>query len=409
MSTNSDGTLDDVSQGWARLASTLVQGGRSKRIPESGEFVNLPVARGSTVLFPTLEAMAANGRNSHDHALVYGAMGSPVQHELEKLLSDIEGGTHTQVVNSGLSACTTPLLAFLGSGDHLLLPDSVYGPTRRFANTMLARMGIATTYYAPLATQDEIRALIRPETKLLFAESPGSHTFEVQDIPMLSRAAHEAGALLVLDNTWGIGVFQPFEHGVDVSVQALTKYPVGHSDVIIGSITVADEGLWKKLRDAAIQLGQCAGPDDCWLTLRGLRTMAVRLAHQSRSALELAQWLKARPEVSRVLHPALEDCPGHENWKRDFRGASGLFGVQLRADISVAAMERMVDSLKMFGIGASWGGYESLILPTTGRINRTAQDAPSEIAAFRLQIGLEAVEDLKADLANGLEGLEIAI
>ncbi|MBS1036967.1 cystathionine beta-lyase [Gluconobacter cerinus] len=393
-----------VSAGWNRLASTLVQGGRAD-VRESGTLVNLPVTRGSTVLFPSLEAMNRMDGRSHSHKAVYGAMGTPVQHELEKLLSLIEGGTHTQVVNSGLSACTTPLLAFLGQGDHLLLPDSVYGPTRRFADTMLKRMGISTTYYAPMATRAEIEALIRAETRIILAESPGSHTFEVQDVPMLADVAHQADALLFLDNTWGIGVFQPFEHGVDVSIQALTKYPGGHSDVIIGSITVNDETHWKTLRDASIQLGQCASPDDCWLTLRGLRTMGVRLTHQSRSALEIAQWLKTRPEVARVLHPALQDCPGHEFWKRDFTGACGLFGVELQPDISVEAAERMIDGLSMFGIGASWGGYESLVLPTTGHMRRVTEAGAPKAATFRLHIGLESVDDLKADLARGLDGL----
>lgn len=394
-----------VSAGWARLASMLVREGRPHDAPEGGVFVNSPVSRGSTVLFPSLEAMNRQDGRSHAHKAVYGAMGSPIQHQLEEMLSLIEGGTHTQVVNSGLAACTYPLLAFLGCGDHLLLPDSVYGPTRRFANTMLRRMGIETTYYSPMATREEISALLRPQTKILFAESPGSHTFEVQDVPMLAEVAHAAGALLMLDNTWGIGIFQPFKHGVDVSIQALTKYPAGHSDVIMGSVTVNDDGLWKILRDAAIQLGQCAGPDDCWLTLRGLRTMGVRVAHQSRAALEIARWLGKRPEVSRVLHPALEDCPGHEFWKRDFTGACGLFGVELRSDISVEATERMIDGLKLFGIGASWGGYESLVLPTTGHVSRVTGERGPTAATFRLHIGLEDVNDLKADLAQGLDSL----
>ncbi|MBS1090861.1 cystathionine beta-lyase [Gluconobacter sp. Dm-74] len=395
-----------VSAGWGRMASMLVREGRSHDLPETGEFVNAPVSRGSTVLFPTLEAMNRTDGRSHAHKAVYGAMGSPIQHQLEKMLSLIEGGTHTQVVNSGLAACTMPLLAFLGCGDHLLLPDSVYGPTRRFAGTMLQRLGVVTTYYPPMASRAEIKAFIRPETKVLFAESPGSHTFEVQDVPMLAEVAHEAGALLMLDNTWGIGVFQPFVHGVDVSIQALTKYPAGHSDVIMGSVTVNDEAHWKTLRDAAIQLGQCAGPDDCWLTLRGLRTMGVRLAHQARSALDIAQWLKTRPEVARVLHPALEDCPGHEFWKRDFTGACGLFGVELQPGISVEATERMIDGLSLFGIGASWGGYESLVLPTTGHIRRVTGEGGPTSATFRLHIGLEDVEDLKTDLARGLDGLQ---
>ncbi|QDH16187.1 cystathionine beta-lyase [Swingsia samuiensis] len=389
--------------GWDRLATALVQGGRAN-VEAKGTLVNLPVTRGSTVLFPSLEEMNRTDGRSHNHVAVYGAMGTPIQHELEKLLSIIEGGTHTQVVNSGLSACTVPLLAFLSSGDHLLLPDSVYSPTRRFADTMLRRMGITTTYYPPMASREEIKELMRPETRVVFAESPGSHTFEVQDVPMLVEVAHQNDALLVLDNTWGIGVFQPFSKGVDVSIQALTKYPGGHSDVIIGSITVNDEKLWKTLRDASIQLGQCAGPDDCWLTLRGLRTMGVRLNHQSKSALEIARWLKTRPEVSRVLHPAFSDCPGHEFWKRDFSGSCGLFGVELKPEISVSSAEKMINHLTMFGIGASWGGYESLVLPTTGHIRRVTDEGPIQ-ATFRLHIGLEKVDDLKADLARGFDCL----
>lgn len=307
----SDDSTARVSAGWARFASMLVQGGRSEEIPSEGVFVNPPVSRGSTVLFPDLASMRQKGLRSHDHEVVYGAMGTPIQHDLERLIAQVEGGTHCQVVSSGLAACTTPLLTYLSAGDHLLLPDSVYGPTRRFADTMLARLGVETTYYKPLATEAELLELMRPNTRVVFAESPGSHTFEVQDVPMLAKVAHAHQAKLLLDNTWGIGIFQPFDHGVDVSIQALTKYPAGHSDAIIGAVTVADEGSWRLLRDASIQLGQVAGPDDCWLTLRGLRTMGVRLERQSRSALRVAQWLRGRPEVARVLHPAFEECPGH--------------------------------------------------------------------------------------------------
>ncbi|GAJ29025.1 cystathionine beta-lyase [Acidomonas methanolica] len=397
-----------VSAGWAKLGSLLVQGGRPEESPEEGVFVNAPVTRGSTVLYPDVAALRNNGSRSYDHELVYGAMGSPVQHMLERLLARIEGGGDCQVVSSGLAACTTPLLAFMAAGEHLLLPDSVYFPTRRFADTMLARMGISTTYYPPMAGEADITALMRPETSVLFAESPGSHTFEVQDVPMLARIAHAHGTRLMLDNTWGIGVFQPFLHGVDVSIQALTKYPAGHSDAILGAVTVANGADWKILRDAAIQLGQLAGPDECWLTLRGLRTMGVRLERQSRSALALAHWLRERPEVARVLHPALEDCPGHQFWRRDFTGASALFGVELRAEYPVSAMEDMIDALALFGRGASWGGYESLVLPTTGGIRRVHADGYPRGPTFRLHIGLENVADLKADLAGGFEVLRVS-
>lgn len=390
-----------VTQAWGKLATFLTHAGRPA--PEAeGCFVNLPVARGSTVVFPTVEDMQRQGRNSHAHSTVYGAMGNPVQHELEKVMGALEGGTHSQAVSSGLAACTVALLAFLGQGDHLLLPESVYGPTRRFAATLLARYGVKTDFYPPDASEEEMRVLIRPETRVVFAESPGSHTFEVQDVPMLARVSHENGARLLLDNTWGIGAFQPFVHGVDVSIQALTKYPGGHSDVILGAITVADEKAWKILRDTAIQLGECAGPDACWLVLRGLRTMSLRLEKQARTAYALALWLQERPEVARVRHPALPSCPGHAFWKRDFTGASGLFGVELRADIAPEAAERLVDSLALFGIGASWGGYESLVLPTNvTRHHESGLVGP----AFRLQIGLEDFEDLRDDLEKGLARL----
>ncbi|MPQ75313.1 cystathionine beta-lyase [Acetobacter senegalensis] len=395
-----------VSEGWEKLSSALTRQGRPAQRDE-GSPVNLPLTRGSTVLFPSLDAMNKQGHRRYDHEYIYGAMGTPVQHELEKVIASLEGGTDCQIVSSGLAACTTPLLAFLKTGDHCLLPDSVYGPTRRFAETLLKRFGVTATYYPPCANAETLQGLMQPNTRVLFAESPGSHTFEVQDISMLATIAHAGQAKLMLDNTWGLGIFSPFKHGVDISIQALTKYPSGHSDVIAGAVTVNTEEDWHILRDAAIQLGQLASPDDCWLTLRGLRTMGVRLAQQSRVAFQIAQWLKTRPEVARVLHPALPDCPGHEIWKRDFTGAGSLFGVVLSSDISQGAMEAMVNSLKMFGIGASWGGYESLVLPTSGGIIRKhpVADTPQG-PSFRLQIGLESPTDLQDDLAQAFEVLK---
>ncbi|GBQ90760.1 cystathionine beta-lyase [Acetobacter nitrogenifigens DSM 23921 = NBRC 105050] len=395
-----------VSAGWERLNSLLVRVGRPEidEAPQGGRLVNPSVTRGSTVLFPDIATMQSVGRERYEHVAIYGAMGSTVQHQLERAVAAIEGGANTQVVSSGLAACTTALLVWTSAGGHCLIPDSCYGPTRRFADTMLRRFGVETEYYDPCAGEGALRALMRSNTQVVFAESPGSHTFEIQDVKMLARVAHDGGARLLLDNTWGFGVFSPFEHGVDVSIQALTKYAAGHSDAVLGAITVADDGLWRALRDAAIQLGQLAGPDECWLTLRGLRTMGVRLAHQSRTALQVARWLDARPEVFRVLHPALPDCPGHALWKRDFSGAGTVFGVSLTPAYTRAAMEAMVDSLALFGIGASWGGFESLVLPTTGGIVRSvsAPEQNDEGPSFRLNIGLEAAEDLIADLENGL-------
>ncbi len=368
-------------------------------------FVNLPVARGSTVLYPTCADRAEAGKRRYEQALVYGVLGGPNHHALENIVADIEGGTRCQIVSSGLAAVTTALLAYLKLGDHLLLPDSVYGPTRGFADHFLTRMGVQTTYYDPCVDETGLAALIQPNTRVLYLESPGSHTFEVQDVPALSRAAHARGLTVMMDNTWGLYHFQPFRHGVDVSIQALTKYVVGHSDVLLGAITVASEHDWKRVRSAALQLGQYASPDDCWLALRGARTLAVRLAAQEASGLRVARWLAARPEVLRVLHPALPGAPGHDLWRRDYTGACSLFGVVFRPEFSVSASQAFVDALELFGIGASWGGYESLALPTTGFITRTVTSANLGGPAVRLHIGLEDVADLIADLERGLAAL----
>jgi len=365
-------------------------------------FVNPPVVRGSTVLYPSCADRKAAAARRFDQALTYGTQGGPNHHALEDVIAEIEGGTRCQIVSTGLAAVTVPLLAFLKAGDHLLMPDSVYGPARGFADGMLADLGIATTYYDPLADEAAIARLMRPNTRVVYTESPGSHTFEVQDIPAIARAAHAGGAKVLMDNTWGIHHFQPFRHGVDVSIQALTKYVVGHSDVLLGAVTVATEEDWRTLRRAALALGQYASPDDCWLALRGLRTMPVRLEKQAESALAIAAWLAARPEVLRVLHPALPGAPGHALWKRDFTGACSLFGVVFRPEYSVEASWAFVDSLTLFGIGASWGGYESLALPTTGFITRTVTSADLGGPAVRLHIGLEDTADLIADLEAGL-------
>ena len=401
-----------VSAGWNTLSTRLVRSGRpvigdGDEGAEDG-FVNPPVSRGSTVLFPSLKALRERGSKRYGHELTYGACGTPTQFHLEAVMAEIEGGTHSQIVSTGLAAVTTPLLAFLGAGGHCLMPDCVYGPTRRFCDTMLRRMGIETSFYEPMIPAAGLRALMRPNTQVVFAESPGSHSFEVQDVPMLARVAHEHGAKLLLDNTWGIHVFQPFVHGADVSIQALTKYAGGHADVVAGAVTVADEQDWHVLRDAAIQLGQYASPDDCWLVLRGLRTLGVRLERQSRSALAVAQWFAGRDEVARVLHPAIPGSPGHETWLRDFTGASSLFGVVFRPGFDSHAVDAMVDALGVFGIGESWGGYESLALPTTPIITRSLASSRMEGPACRFHIGLEDVDELIADLEGGLAVLRAA-
>jgi cystathionine beta-lyase len=365
-------------------------------------FVNPPLLRGSTVLYPTVAERKRMGGMRGQRVLTYGLGGSATHWALEDVIAEVEGGTRCAIVCSGLAAVTTPLLAFLRAGDHMLMPDSVYGPSRNFAEGMLKRFGVETTFYDPLIDGAGIAALLRPNTTVAYTESPGSHTFEVQDIPAIARAAHAAGAKVLMDNTWGIHHFQPFKHGVDVSIQAATKYPAGHSDILIGSITVNSEDDWQTLHAGSRGLGQYASPDDCWLTLRGLRTMGVRLAHQEQAGLEVARWLATRPEVARVLHPALPGAPGHALWKRDFSGACSLFGVEFKPDYSVESTHAFCEALALFGIGASWGGFESLALPTSGFVTRTAGGARFAGPLARLHIGLEDVADLLADLEQGL-------
>jgi cystathionine beta-lyase len=377
-------------------------------------FVNPPLLRGSTVLYPTVAERRAMAARRGERVLTYGLGGSETHWALEDMIAEVEGGTRCAIVCSGLAAVTTPLLAFLGAGDHCLMPDHVYGPTRNFAGGVMRRMGIETTFYDPEIDEAGITALMRPNTRVLFLESPGSHTFEVQDVPALARAAHAhgtpesvpggvpGGVKVLMDNTWGIHHFQPFQHGVDVSIQAATKYPAGHSDVLIGAVTVNDEANWQTLFATTRGLGQHASPDDVWLTLRGMRTMRVRLAAQMDAGIEIAYWLSQRPEVARVLHPALPGAPGHAIWRRDFTGACSLFGVEFRPDFSPESTHAFAEALELFGIGASWGGFESLVLPTTGFIARTAGSGNFAGPVVRLHIGLEDVDDLIADLEQGL-------
>jgi cystathionine beta-lyase len=388
------------------FATRLTQMGRAGSRVHG--FVNPPLVRGSTVLHPHLEHRRTEGSRRYDQALVYGTHGTPTHFALENAIAEIEGGTRCQIVSSGLSAITTPLLAFLKTGEHVLVPDNVYGPTRRFCDGMLADLGIATTYYDPMITAEALDGLMRPETTVLFLESPGSHTCEVQDVPALAAVAHAHGARVMIDNTWGIHFFQPFRHGVDISIQAATKYIGGHSDIILGAVTVASDADWPRLRDAAMALGQYASPDDCWLALRGIRSLSVRLRHQMENGLLIARWLAERPEVLRVLHPALPDSPGHDFWKRDFTGASSLFGVVLQPEFSVEAVGAMIDGMTLFGIGASWGGFESLILPTSGTIHRTAGTGRFGGEMMRLHIGLEDPADIIADLERGFARLDEA-
>jgi len=389
-----------------RFDTKLVHTGRAST--KAHGFVNPKLVRGSTVLWPDVATKLQQGTRRLEQVELYGLYGTETHFALERAVAEIEGGSHCQIVGSGLAACTTPLLAYLKAGDHLLLPDSVYGPTRTFAETILARFGVTTSYYDPMAKEAEAAALFQPNTRVLFTESPGSHTFEVQDIPMLARLAHAKGAKVFMDNTWGIHHFQPFAHGVDVSIQALTKYVGGHSDIILGGVTVNTEADWAWLRRGALELGQYASPDDCWLALRGLRTLSLRLKAQYEAGLRIANWFAEREEVARVLHPALPSCPGHEFFMRDFTGGCGLFGVVFKPEFSAAALVAMIDSLQLFGIGASWGGFESLVLPTAPSISRSAGSGVFEGELARFHIGLEDPADLIADLEQGLAVLRAA-
>ena len=389
-----------------KIETALVHAGR-KPTKEYG-FVNPKLVRGSTVLYPDMETKLATGKHILEPVDIYGLCGNETHFALEAAIAEIEGGSHAQVTGSGLSAITVPLLAYLKAGDHLLVPDSVYGPTRTFCDGLLRRYGVETSYYDPMITARALDGLFRTNTRVLFTESPGSHTFEVQDIPALAEVAHAHGAKVFLDNTWGIHHFQPFTKGVDVSIQALTKYPGGHSDIVLGAVAVNSEEDWKWLRLGALELGNYASPDDCWLALRGLRTLHVRLKAQEAAGLRVAEWFAGRPEVARVLHPAMPSCPGHEVFKRDFTGSCGLFGVAFQPQFSPAAVVRMVDSLQLFGIGASWGGYESLVLPTTGTIRRSEGTGVFEGEMARFHIGLENVDDLIEDLEQGLAALRAA-
>jgi len=361
-------------------------------------FVNTPIYRGSTVIFPTMAALEAN-----DQAFTYGRLGTPTVRALEEAIAELEGGHRTLMTPSGLSAIATSLLAFLAAGDELLIVDSVYRPARRFCDNVLARLGVTVTYYDPLIGAG-IEKLITNKTKVVFTESPGSQTFEVQDIPVIAEAAHAAGAVVVLDNTWATPLyFKPFAHGADVSIQAATKYIGGHADIMLGAITTSEKTA-AAIAKTHEDLGLCVGPEDVYLGLRGLRSLGVRLERHQRSGLELARWLAGRPEVARVIHPALPADPGHALWARDFTGASGLFSIVLKP-VPRTKLAAMVDGLSLFGMGYSWGGFESLILPFDPSAYRTATKWPAEGPALRLHAGLEDVEDLKADLEAGFARL----
>ncbi len=374
------------------------------RHPEQFEgVVNPPVFHASTVLSASMAEWEEKKklRAADVPGTYYGRFGTPTMRSLEEALCALEGAHRCVVYPSGLAACAGALLAYLAAGDHCLLPDNVYGPTRNFAVRFLKRYGVETTFYDP-TVGGAIAGLMRPNTRVVYVESPGSLTFEVQDVPAIAAAAHGRGATVIMDNTWGTPLyFKAFEHGVDVSIQAATKYVVGHSDAMLGTVSCT-AAAWPALKASTAELGQTAGPDDIYLAQRGLRTMAVRLKQHWDTGVRLAEWCARQPEVERVLHPALPGDPGHALWRRDFRGACGLFGVVLKP-LRTEAFHALIDGAKLYGLGASWGGYESLIQPSPLDGIRTATRWPYAGPLFRIHAGLEHPDDLEASLAEAFE------
>jgi cysteine-S-conjugate beta-lyase len=375
--------------------------GAGRRPEWTAGIVNPPVWRASTILYDSVADLRASaGRDTH-HRLFYGRRGTPTQWSLADALTALEpGAAGTFLYPSGVAAIAAALLSVLSPGDELLLPDSAYDPTRAMASGLLKRIGIATRFYDPLVGGG-IAGLIGERTRAVFMESPGSLTFEVQDVPAIAAAARARGCTTLLDNTWATPLhFRAIERGVDLAILAVTKYVVGHSDAMLGSVTAAP-GHWQRLRDTSFALGQHVGPDDAWLGARGLRTMDVRLRQHAASGLRIAHWLDAQPEVAAVLHPALPGCPGHDVFVRDFVRPSGLFSFVLDGG-DEAARAALIDGLRLFGIGYSWGGFESLALPVDPARHRTVTRRDYAGPLVRLQIGLEAADDLIADLAAGL-------
>lgn len=371
----------------------LIHAGQVGDLP--ARTVGPPVQRGSTVLLP-------NARALYDGTLGYGRAGLSAQFALMEALAELEGAKAAQVFPSGLAALTAGIMAVLGAGDHVLVVDSVYKPVRQFCNRVLRRFGVTVDYYDPRLDASGLLALARPNTRLIVLESPGSLTFEMQDVAAIAAAARQRGVLTLIDNTWGAGrLFKPLAHGVDLSVQALTKYVCGHSDVFMGSVATADAAIGARIAASIQDHGWSVSPDDAYQALRGLRTLATRLDRHGESGLAIARWLADQPQVLRVLHPALPGDPGHALWSRDFSGACGLFGFVLRP-ASPARVEAFLDALKLFGLGFSWGGFESLAISCDPQLK--VRTIPVDLGGplMRLHVGLEAVDDLIADLRAGL-------
>jgi len=386
--------LTDETRASLKRRSRLVNLGRDSE--QSQGFVNLPPFRGSTVLYPDVESLKRPAQR-----YTYGRRGTPTTEALSSAWTDISGAKGTVLVPSGLAAIAVALMTALGAGDHLLMTDSAYGPARAFANATLKRMGIETTYYDPCIGAG-IEALMRPNTKAVLTESPGSQSFEIQDVPAIAEVSHARGACVLMDNTWATPLFfAPHAHGVDMAIEAGTKYLSGHADLLLGLVS-ANEAWFKRLHQTAGLMGIPPGPEDVFLALRGLRTMDLRLREAERQGLALARWFETRPEVLRVIHPALPDHPGHAIWKRDFTGSSGLFSIVLKP-VPEAAVAAFLDGLELFGLGASWGGYESLAIPFDCTSYRTATRWAPGGPTIRFSVGLEDIEDLKADLERGFQ------
>lgn len=390
----------DSTENWSGDATLVTHAGRDSR--DHFGAVNPAVYRASTILFPTVEAFSAR----RDQRVRYGTHGTPTAHALEDAMSALEGAAGTVLAPSGLAIISNVLLAFLSGGDHILVPDSVYGPVRSLCTKLLPRLGVTATFYPPRIGAG-IDALVRPETRLIWLESPGSLTFEIQDVPAIVAVARARNIVTALDNSWSGSVFlKPLAIGVDISIQAATKYVSGHSDVLMGT-AACNERSYKAVYDTGSLLGQCVGADDAYLALRGLRTIEVRLARQFESAMKVAEFLEGRPEVKAVFHPGLPSHPDHAIWKRDFTGASGLFGFALQAPPDAEdvrhRLSAMLDSMRFFGMGASWGGYESLLVPTYPEKLRTATGVEPGYQYMRIHVGLEAVADLVADLSAALD------
>jgi cystathionine beta-lyase len=388
--------LTDETRASLRRRSRLVHLGRDSE--QSQGFINVPPFRGSTVLYPDVATLTSRAQR-----YTYGTHGTPTTDALCAAWTDIAGAAGTVLVPSGLAAIMVALMTALSAGDHLLITDSAYAPARGFANTILKRMGIETTYYDPQVGAG-IEALMRPNTRAVLTESPGSQSFEIQDVPAIAEVAHAHGACVLMDNTWATPLFfAPHAHGVDLAIEAGTKYLSGHSDLLIGLVS-ANEAWFRRLHRTVDQMAIPPGPEDVFLALRGLRTMELRLREAERQGLALARWLQGRPEVLRVIHPALPDHPGHALWKRDFTGSSGLFSIVLRP-ASEAAVAAFLDGLELFGLGYSWAGYESLAVPFDCSSYRTATQWAPGGPAIRFSVGLEDIEDLKADLDRGFARL----